>query len=98
MFFGLARINPQEGLHVGRVVREFLRDKHMQDKEAWLTCDIENPANWSHAISGKRPLDLWRLRLLGADLFHELCLRLADAAKPSMVKADLRETRKKECA
>lgn len=61
MSLGMATVTA-DGIHVGNVVRIALNDAHMEHKEAWICGGYPNQSQWSKALDGDAPLDLWRMR------------------------------------
>lgn len=98
MSFGAAIVS--HGIDMGALVAQALHACEMQHKEAWLIGGYPNASQWSKAIDGDAPLDLWRLRHLPIRWWQCFLPLLASAlirqfwadqsSDLRMVKADLR--------
>lgn len=103
--FCMVRVH--EGIDVGKVLSDSLRECAMQHKEAWLVCEVDG-AGWSRSLKGEQPLDLWKLRQLPIRFWHVFLPKLASALIQAwfeeacgdrrMVRAELRESDKEKRA
>ena len=56
-------VSVENGVHVGEVLLATLRELQMERKEVWRTCGYTE-GDFSLALTGRKSLDLWKLREL----------------------------------
>lgn len=62
------------GIDVGRLMEETIAERGLLHKDIYLTCQID-PSQWTRALHGQAPLDLWRLRQISDLQFWAIFLR-----------------------
>ena len=76
--FGMG-VNVRDGIDMGALVRASIEEVGMQHKGAWRECGYPNASQWSKALCGEAPLDLWKMRHMNAKFWRAFMLRLASA-------------------
>jgi hypothetical protein len=89
-----------DGVDVGGLVADCLRELDICHKEAWMVAGYGDGAQWHRALKGQAPLDLWKLRHLPIQFWQKFLPKLAssliqqffvDVAEPyRMAKADVK--------
>lgn len=103
--FGMA-VDVRDGIDMGALVGASINELGMQHKEAWLACGYPNASQWSKALIGEAPLDLWKMRHLPARFWRVFLMKLASAVicqfwddvsgDMQMVKADVESSHSEE--
>jgi hypothetical protein len=88
------------GIDLGRLIDETLRVIDMSHKEAALTATMD-PPQWTRALRGEQPLDLWKLRYLPLRFWQVFLPKFASAliqawfdetvGERRMVRAELKD-------
>lgn len=76
--FGMT-VDPNAGINMGALVRQSMREVEMLDKEGWIACGYPSASQFSKALAGEAPLDLWRMRDMPAKFWRVFLFKLASA-------------------
>lgn len=72
-------VDVRAGIDMGKLVRDALRECDMQHTEAYLIQQYPNASQFSKALAGDAPLDLWRMRHLPVRFWRVFMFKLAAA-------------------
>ena len=75
----LMATNPRVGLNVGDLVEAAMREAGLFHKDMWIAQGYPDPSQWSKALHGQAPLDLWRMRALPIRFWQAFLPKFASA-------------------
>ena len=98
MFFLSLPVQVGDGVDMGALVERAMQRAGVTHKQMWLAQGYPNASQWSKAIDGSAPLDLWRLRNCPIEFWFFLVQELIrakaadfwrDLAPATVLKAEL---------
>lgn len=100
MFVPMATVKGRDGIDVGAIAAEAVIECGMSHKEAAIIQGYPDGSQWSKALKGQAPLDLWAMRHLPNRYWQVFLPKLASAlirqfwtdlsSDFTMLKADLK--------
>lgn len=63
-------VRVEDGIDLGALIVKAMAEAELPHAAMWIDQGYPDPSQWSKALKGQAPLDLWRLRKLCASRAH----------------------------
>ena len=70
MTIALFPVQVEDGIDLGSLIAKAMGEAELSHSAMWIDQGYPDPSQWSKALKGQAPLDLWRLRKLCTSRAH----------------------------